>query len=51
VYKPMQPGDMIETMADTRRAHAALGFEPTTPIEVGMPQVVAWCRDYFGANA
>jgi UDP-glucuronate 4-epimerase len=51
VYKPMQPGDMIETMADTRRAHAAFGFEPTTPIETGMPQVVAWCRDYFGANA
>ena len=51
VYKPMQPGDMIETMADTRRAHAAFGFEPATPIEAGMPQVVAWCRDYFGANA
>ena len=51
VYKPMQPGDMIETMADTHRAHAAFGFEPTTPIEAGMPPVVAWCRDYFGANA
>src|SRR6478672_8979524 len=51
VYKPMQPGDMIETMADTHRAHAAFGFEPATPIEAGMPPVVAWCRDYFGANA
>ena len=51
VYKPMQPGDMIETMADTARAHAAFGFEPATPIETGLPQVVAWCRDYFGANA
>ena len=51
VYKPMQPGDMIETMADTRRAHAAFGFEPATAIETGLPQVVAWCRDYFGANA
>ncbi|NUS39885.1 MAG: NAD-dependent epimerase/dehydratase family protein [Lysobacter sp.] len=51
VYKPMQPGDMIETMADTHRAHAAFGFEPATPIEAGLPQVVAWCRDYFGANA
>lgn len=51
VYKPMQPGDMVETMADTQRAHAAFGFEPATSIEAGLPQVVAWCRDYFGANA
>ena len=27
------------------------GFDPATPIEVGMPQVVAWCRDYFGNDA
>ena len=51
VYKPMQPGDMVETMADTARAHAAFGFEPATSIETGLPQVVAWCRDYFGDNA
>ncbi|MCC4595852.1 NAD-dependent epimerase/dehydratase family protein [Xanthomonas campestris pv. phormiicola] len=51
VYKPMQPGDMVETMADTARAHAAFGFDPATPIEVGLPQVVAWCRAYFGAAA
>ncbi len=51
VYKPMQPGDMVETMADTARAHAAFGFDPSTPIEIGLPQVVQWCRDYFGAAA
>ena len=51
VYREMQPGDMIETMADTARAKAAFGFEPATPIEAGMPQVVAWCRDYFGNRA
>ncbi|TKR29320.1 NAD-dependent epimerase/dehydratase family protein [Luteimonas gilva] len=51
VYKPMQPGDMVETMADTARAQAAFGFEPATSIETGLPQVVAWCRDYFGDNA
>ena len=50
VYKPMQPGDMIETMADTQRGHEAFGFAPRTPIELGLPQVVAWCRDYFGGN-
>jgi len=51
VYLPMQAGDMVETMADTARAHADFGFDPATPIEAGMPQVVRWCRDYFGDNA
>lgn len=51
VYQPMQPGDMVETMADTRRARAAFGFEPRTTIEAGMPAVVDWCRGYFGDNA
>jgi UDP-glucuronate 4-epimerase len=49
-YKPLQPGDMVETMADTRAAKAAFGFEPATPIETGLPEVVAWCRGYFGAT-
>jgi len=51
IYKPMQPGDMIETMADTSRARAAFGFEPATAIEQGLPRVVEWCRDYFGDDA
>ncbi|MFD0320463.1 NAD-dependent epimerase/dehydratase family protein [Lysobacter gummosus] len=51
VYKPMQPGDMVETMADTSRAQAAFGFEPATTVEVGLPRVVEWCRSYFGDNA
>src|SRR5690349_19257952 len=39
-YLPMQPGDMVETMADTARAHADFGFEPATPIDTGLPPVV-----------
>ena len=50
-YKPMQPGDMVETMADTSRAQAAFGFDPLTSIETGVPVVVDWCRDYFGDDA
>lgn len=48
-YLPMQPGDMVETMADTRSAQDALAFEPSTTVDVGMPEVVVWCREYFGA--
>jgi UDP-glucuronate 4-epimerase len=50
-YLPMQPGDMLETMADTARAAAAFGYAPATAIEEGLPRVVAWCRAYFGDNA
>lgn len=46
-YEAMQPGDMIATMADTGRAREAFGFEPRTPIEKGLPNVVEWCREYF----
>ena len=28
-----------------------VSVEPATSIETGLPQVVAWCRDYFGENA
>ena len=35
----------------TAKAQAAFGFEPRTRIEDGLPQVVAWCRDSFGARA
>lgn len=50
-YREMQPGDMPETMADTSAAKAAFGFEPRISIREGVPPVVAWCRDYFGARA
>lgn len=48
---PMQAGDMVETMADTRRAADELGFAPTTRIEIGLPQLVDWCRSYYGHDA
>jgi UDP-glucuronate 4-epimerase len=51
VLKPMQPGDMVETAADTARAQRELGFAPSTPIARGIPPLVAWCRDYYGAAA
>ncbi len=50
-YKELQAGDMVETMADTSRAKAAFGFEPGIRIEQGLPEVVNWCRDYFGDKA
>jgi UDP-glucuronate 4-epimerase len=49
--RPMQPGDMVETMADTARAERELGFRPRTRIEEGLPLLVDWCRRYYGERA
>ena len=39
---PMQPGDVPATYADITRIHEKLGFEPTTPISVGLPSFARW---------
>lgn len=49
--RPMQPGDMVETMANTQLARDELGFDPCTTIDEGLPQLVDWCRRYYGALA
>ncbi len=43
---PMQPGDVHRTFADIDAISNDLGYEPTTPIEVGVPGFVNWFRDY-----
>ena len=43
---PMQAGDVRDTFADISAIQRDLGFAPTTPIEVGIPNFVAWYRDY-----
>ncbi len=45
---PMQPGDVHRTFADIEAIRANLGYEPTTPIEVGVPRFVEWFREYHG---
>ena len=47
-YQPLQPGDVLETFADISASTADLGFVPTTPIDVGIPDFVAWLRAYRG---
>ncbi|MEO8300489.1 MAG: protein CapI, partial [Rhizomicrobium sp.] len=47
VMAPMQPGDVPATYADIAASTRDLGFEPTTPISVGIPKFIAWFRDYY----
>lgn len=46
-YLPMQAGDVVATYADIDSMKNAVGFEPKTSIEEGIPRFVAWYRDYF----
>lgn len=48
---PMEAGDVPATYASVERLHAAVGYAPTTPIEVGIPKFVQWFREYRARGA
>jgi UDP-glucuronate 4-epimerase len=47
-FRPMQTGDVKETYADIAETQRDFRFAPTTTIDVGLPKLVAWYRDYYG---
>ncbi|EFH10444.1 SDR family NAD(P)-dependent oxidoreductase [Pseudoroseomonas cervicalis] len=47
---PMQPGDVERTWADVSLLRAAIGFAPSTPLEVGLERFVTWYRNHHGLN-
>lgn len=49
-FLPMQPGDVEATYADIALAQAKLGFQPRTKITEGIPQFVAWYKEYHRLN-
>ncbi len=48
---PEQPGDVPFTSADVSKAHQHLGYQPTTPIAIGVPHQVEWYREHVANNA
>ena len=44
---PMQPGDVLQTVADVQALEEAVGFSPKTPIEVGLEKFVKWYREFY----
>lgn len=46
---PRPVTDVAETFADIGAIQALCGFEPKTPIEVGVPAFAAWFRGWMGA--
>ncbi len=48
IYLGMQPGDVPATCADIEDLSNDVGFRPSTSIEEGVKQFVAWYKDYYG---
>jgi len=47
-FRPMQPGDVEATCAETERLASATGFSPSTPLEEGLAKFAAWFKHYYG---
>jgi len=45
---PEQPGDMPVTCADISKARKLLGYNPATPLSVGLPKFVDWFLEMQG---
>jgi UDP-glucuronate 4-epimerase len=44
---PLQPGDVPDTYADVDDLIEQFHYKPTTPVNQGVENFVAWYRDYF----
>jgi UDP-glucuronate 4-epimerase len=47
---PMQPGDVPDTFADIDDLVQDVGYQPNTPIEVGVKKFVDWYLEYYQAD-
>ena len=43
----MQAGDVTSTCANIEALQRDIGYAPSTPVEVGVPNFVDWYRDFF----
>ena len=48
-FRPKHPADVQATWSDTKKLQV-LGYNPTTPIEVGVKKFVEWYREYYDVN-
>jgi len=44
---PMQPGDVMETSADTTALYQVIGFKPKTSVEEGVASFVDWYKGFY----
>lgn len=46
-FKPMQPGDVLETCADITKSQQLLGYHPSVSLEEGIERFVQWYQHVF----
>ena len=46
-YKPLQPGDVIETYANTTALEEWINFSPNTPLNEGISKFANWFINYY----
>ena len=46
-YMDLQPGDVPATYANVDDLIRDVGFKPSTTIEDGIEQFIAWYKDYY----
>ncbi|ENB9201511.1 NAD-dependent epimerase [Serratia marcescens] len=44
---PMQPGDVMDTSADTEELYRDIGFKPETSVEEGVKRFVDWYKAFY----
>ncbi len=47
---PLQPGDLPDTFADAEDLVQDIGYQPDTPIEVGVKKFVDWYLEYYQSD-
>ena len=47
IFKPLQPGDVPKTWADTADLEATIQYKPATTIESGIKRFISWYKEYF----
>ena len=47
---PKQPGDVEASAADVGPMRRDFGWEPTTPVEVGVPRFIDWWRTWTASR-
>jgi len=46
-FKPLQPGDVIQTSADIQYSKKKLNYQPSVSIKEGIPSFIDWFKNYY----
>ena len=47
IFMPMQPGDVKQTFADTKKLEEWINYKPETTIKEGVRSFIDWYKDYY----